>query len=59
MLIDEKNILRILEALIFASDKAIHFNEIKKRVPECKNVNEYLLRLKDSYKNYHPVSHSL
>ena len=52
MLIDEKNILRILEALIFASDKAIHFNEIKKRIPECKNLKEYLLKLKDSYKEY-------
>ncbi len=51
MSINEKNILRILEALIFASDKAIHFNEIKKRIPECKNINDYLLRLKDSYKD--------
>ena len=30
MLKDEKKILRILEALIFASEKTIHLNDIKK-----------------------------
>ena len=28
---EEKKYFRILEALIFASDKAIHINEIKKK----------------------------
>ena len=49
MLKDEKRIFRILEALIFASDKAIHLNEIKKRIPEFKNINDYLLKLQKYY----------
>ncbi|MBF96288.1 MAG: hypothetical protein CFH34_00875 [Alphaproteobacteria bacterium MarineAlpha9_Bin4] len=48
---EQKNILRILEALIFASDKAIHINEIKKRIPSCENLNECLLKLKNNYKD--------
>ncbi len=48
---DEKKILRILEALIFASDKAIHINEIKKRIPECKYLDKYLEKLRIAYKN--------
>ena len=39
---NEKNILRILEALIFASDKAISLTEIKKRVPECKEIRIFM-----------------
>ena len=31
MVNDEKKILRIIEALVFASDKAIHITEIKKK----------------------------
>ena len=46
-----KENLRLIEALIFASDKAIHLNEIKKRVPDYKNLDDYLLKLKDNYKN--------
>lgn len=51
MLKDEKKILRILEALIFASEKAIHLNDIKKRIPEFKNINDYLLKLKKNYED--------
>ena len=47
---NEKNILRILEALIFASEKAISFAEIKKRVPECKQISKYLSKLQNLYK---------
>ena len=51
MFTDEKSILRILEALIFASDKAIHLTEIKKKIPYCKNIEQYLLKLESVYKN--------
>ena len=49
MLKDEKKILRILEALIFASEKAIHLSDIKKRLPEFKNINDYLFKLQKDY----------
>jgi|TARA_A100001388_G_C28648882_1_gene440904 segregation and condensation protein B len=49
MLKDENKILRILEALIFASEKAIHLNDIKKRLPEFKNINDYLFKLQKDY----------
>ena len=48
---NEKNILRILEALIFASDKAISLTEIKKRVPECKEISRHLCKLQNLYKD--------
>ena len=51
MLKNEKKILRILEALIFASEKAIHLNEIKKRLPEFKNINDYLFKLQKDYED--------
>ena len=51
MLKDEKKILRILEALIFASEKAIHLNDIKKRISEFKNINDYLLKLQKNYED--------
>ena len=49
MLKDEKKILRILEALIFASEKAIHLNEMKKKFPEVIGINDYLLKLQKCY----------
>ncbi len=48
---EEKKYFRILEALIFASDKAIHINEIKKKIPECRNVNDILSKLQNFYKD--------
>ena len=51
MLKDEKKILRILEGLIFASEKAIHLNDIKKRIPDFKNINDYLVILQKSYED--------
>ena len=48
---DEKKILKIIETLVFASDKAIHITEIKKKIPECDKIKEYLLKLKGTYKD--------
>ena len=48
---EEKKYFRILEALIFASDKAIHINEIKKKIHECRNVNDILSKLHNFYKD--------
>ena len=49
MLKEEKKVLRIIEALIFASEKAIHLNDIKKRIPEFEDINSYLLKMQKDY----------
>ena len=41
--------LRLIEALIFASEKALHIKEIKKKLPNIKNLDEMLSTLKNFY----------
>ena len=48
---NDKSIIRIIEALIFASEKAINIKEIRKKLPKVKNLEKLLATLKDSYKN--------
>ena len=43
------NDLRIIEALIFASEKAVHIKDIKKKLPNVKDIDKLLLSLRDSY----------
>ena len=51
MIEKKDNLLRKLEALIFASEKALHLKEIKKNFPKEKNIELKLNHLKDNYKN--------
>ncbi len=50
MLDKENNFLRKLEALIFASEKAIHIKDLKKNFPKEADVNKMLKKLKEDYK---------
>ena len=45
------NDLRVIEALIFASEKALHLKDIKKKLPHLKNIDKLLLSLKETYKS--------
>ena len=42
---------RILEALIFASEKSLSISDIKKKLPKVKDIEKKLNELKDSYKS--------
>ena len=44
-----KNDLRIIEALIFASEKAVHVKDIKKKLPHIKDIDKVLFSLRDTY----------
>ena len=47
-MLKRKKVLRIIEALIFASEKAIHLNILKKN-SEFENINSYLLKFLKDY----------
>ncbi len=47
----KNNLLRKLEALIFASEKALHLKDIKKNFPKEKNIEVMLKNLKENYKD--------
>ena len=47
----KKDKIRIIEALIFASEKSISTKDLKKKVPEIKDIKKALYDLKESYKN--------
>jgi segregation and condensation protein B len=42
---------RILEALIFASEKAINVKDLKKKLPHVKDIKKLLLKIQDDYKD--------
>ena len=46
-----KEEIRIIEALIFASEKFININELKKKLPKIKNINKILKQLQEFYKD--------
>ena len=43
--------MRLIEALIFSNEKAMHIKDIKKKLPHLKNIDSLLLSLKDFYQN--------
>ncbi len=47
----KNNLLRKLEALIFASEKALNLKDIKKNFPKEKNIELMLKNLKENYKD--------
>ena len=49
-MLNNKDYLRIIEAIIFSSEKSINIKDIKKKIPEVKNINELLIKLQSNYK---------
>ncbi len=46
-----KQDLRIIEALIFASEKSLDFKDLKKKLPHIKDLKNVLKNLQDQYKD--------
>lgn len=51
MSINKEDITRVMEALIFASEKSVNVKELKKKLPEVKDINKVLHDLKSFYKD--------
>ena len=51
MSVNLKYDMRIIEALIFASEKAISTNDLKKKLPHNKNIKKILSAIQDEYSN--------
>ena len=47
----KKEEIRIIEALIFASEKSISITELKKKLPNVKDIKKVLYDLQNFYQN--------
>ena len=47
----EKEEIRVIEALIFASEKSINIMDLKKKLPNIKNIKKVLYDLQKFYQN--------